>query len=242
MMTEDKILLAARYVEGDMDEAEKADFEMRMQNDVELQQHLKDYRHIHQSLKMQLAPDQQDLAFKESLRHVGPTYFATPKVLTFKTSLKWLSGVAAVLIVGLLVWAPWRSNLYDTYNNDAKMLVTERGAEKTTDLDRAATFFNDKKYKEAQNLLAKLTLEQPGNAMVSYYYGLTLIETNTLNEGRSTLTQVYNGESAFKYDAAYAMAMSYLKEDKKEECKAWLKKIPSGTTHYQKATTLLDKL
>lgn len=242
MMTEDKILLAARYVEGDMDEAEKADFEMRMQNDVELQQHLKDYRHIHQSLKIQLAPDQQDLAFKKTLRHTGPAYFETPKVVTFKTSLKWLSGVAAVLIVGLLVWAPWRSNLYQTYHSDAKMLVTERGAEKATDLDRAATFFNDKKYKEAQDLLAKLTLQQPGNAMVSYYYGLTLIETNTLSEGRSTLTQVYNGESAFKYDAAYAMAMSYLKEDKKDECKAWLKKIPIGTTHYQKAATLLDKL
>jgi hypothetical protein len=242
MMTEDKILLAARYVEGDMDEAENADFEMRMQNDVELQQHLKDYRHIHQSLKMQLAPDQQDLAFKETLRQTGPAYFEMPKVVSFKTNLKWLSGVAAVLIVGLLVWAPWRSNLYQTYNNDTKMLVTERGAEKTTDLDRAAAFFNDKKYKEAQDLLAKLTLQQPGNAMVSYYYGLTLIETNTLSEGRSTLTQVYNGESAFKYDAAYAMAMSYLKEDKKEDCKAWLKKIPSGTTHYQKAIALLEKL
>lgn len=241
-MTEDKILLTARYVEGDMNEAENADFEMRMQSDVELQQHLKDYHRIHQSLKIQLAPDQQDLAFKETLSQVGPQYFATPKVVSFKSNLKWLTGVAAVLIIGLLVWAPWRSNLYQTYHVDAQMLVTERGAEKITDLDKAAAFFNDQKYVEAQKLLAKLAQQQPENAMINYYYGLSLIEINKLVEARNTLTAVYANESVFKYDAAYAIAMGYLKEDQKSDCKIWLQKIPEGTTHYQKAIELLDKL
>lgn len=241
-MTEDKILLTARYVEGDMNEAENADFEMRMQNDAELQQHLKDYKHVHQSLKIQLAPNQQDLAFKETLSRTGPQYFAEPKVVSFKANLKWLTGVAAVLIIGLLVWAPWRSNLYETYHTDTQMLVTERGAEKTTDLDKAAAFFNDKKYVEAQNLLTKLAQQQPENAMINYYYGLSLIATNTLGEGRTILTKIYGNESVFKYDAAYAIAMSYLKEDQKADCKIWLQKIPQGTTHYQKAIELLGKL
>ncbi|WP_152969609.1 hypothetical protein [Pedobacter sp. Hv1] len=241
-MTEDKILLTARYVEGDMDEAENADFEMRMQSDTELQEHLKDYKHVHQRLKIQLAPDQQDIAFKETLKHTGAQYFAAPKVVSFKTNLKWLSGVAAVLIIGLLVWAPWRSNLYQTYHIDAQMLVTERGAEKITDLDKAAVLFNDQKYVEAQNLLAKLVQQQPENAMIHYYYGLSLIEINKLVEARSILTPVYGNESVFKYDAAYAIAMSYLKEDQKSDCKIWLQKIPEGTTHYQKAIELLGKL
>lgn len=242
MMTEDKILLTARYVEGDMDEAENADFEMRMQNDPELQQHLKDYNQIHQRLKIQLAPDQQDIAFKETLKQTSPVYFAEPKVVSFKRNLKWLSSIAAVLIIGLLVWAPWRSNLYETYHSGAQMLVAERGAEKTTDLDKAAAFFNDKKYAEAEVILAKLTQQQPENAMINYYYGLALIETDNLTKSRTILDPIYNGESVFKYDAAYAMAMSFLKEDNKVACKTWLEKIQSGTAPYQKAKELLTKL
>lgn len=241
-MNEDKILATARYVEGDMDEAEHADFEMRMELDVELQQHLKDYQLIHQSLKMQLAPDQKDKAFKASLAEIGPTYFAEPKVVAFKPNLKWLSGVAAVLIVGLLVWAPWRSNLYQSYSVNAQMLVTERGAEKASDLDKAATFFNEKKYTEAADLLAKLAQQQPGNAMINYYYGLSLIETDQLEKSRGILSNLANGESVFKYDASYALALSYLKEGKKEECKTWLQKIPQGTAPYQKAKDLLSEL
>ncbi len=241
-MTEDKILLVARFVEGDMDEAESATFEGRMQNDAELQQHLKDYQSIHQHLKVQLAPDEKDLAFKAQLSEIGRSYFEAPKVVSLTSRLKWLSGVAAVLIVGLLIWAPWRDNLYQAYGAPSQMLVTERGSEKTTNLDQAAAAFNDKKYAEAATLLAKLAQQEPENTMVNYYYALSLIETDQLAQSRTILNSLYTGESIFKYDAAYALAMSYLKVDQKEECKIWLQKIPQGTAPYPKAKALLSEL
>ncbi|MBB2144159.1 hypothetical protein GM921_01565 [Pedobacter sp. LMG 31464] len=242
-MTEDKILLTARYAEGDLNEDESAAFETRMQSDEELQQHLKDYQHIHQSLKMQLANDANDERFKNTLKGLNKQYFRDePKVISFKPALKWLTGVAAVLIVGLLVWAPWRSNLYEKYANNGQMLVTERGAEATTDLDKAAALYNEKNYSAAKTILEKLYVKEPANAMLGYYYGLTLLETTQLDSGRKVLTQIYTGESVFKYDSAYGIALSYLKEDKKAECKTWLQKIPKGTTHYQQAIELIEKL
>ena len=42
MMIEDKILLTARYAEGDLNELEQAEFEQRLQHDTELKQHLTD--------------------------------------------------------------------------------------------------------------------------------------------------------------------------------------------------------
>ena len=242
-MIEDKILLTARYAEGDLNEAEQAEFENRLRDDIELKQHLADYHHIHQSLKLELATDKETELLKDTLKEFNKAYFVDkPKTIAFKPYLKWLSGIAAVLVIGLLLWAPWNSNLYEQYAGNNQMLVAERGVEQDNDLDKAAALYNEKKFAEAQPVLENLSLKHPNDAMISYYYAQTLIETANLNKARAVLQNVYQGDSAFKYDAAYAIAMSFLKVNEKAECKLWLQKIPEGTTNYQKAKDLIGKL
>ncbi|TKC08238.1 hypothetical protein FA048_13860 [Pedobacter polaris] len=243
MMAEDKILLVARYSEGDMDENEIANFKTQLQDDVELQQNLKEYQNIHQSLKMQLANDESDQRFKQHLNTLGRQHFSEEvKVISFRPYKKWLPAVAAILVVGLLLWAPWNSSLYSNYADNGQMLITERGAAQQTNLDVAASFYNDKDYVAAEKLLEREYLANLQNEMVGYYYGIALIETHQEEVARTVLTKIYIGESAFKYDAAYYIALSYLKEDKNTDCIAWLKKIPPGTGRYAKATELLTKL
>lgn len=240
MMTEDKILWVARYVEGDMDDAEIADFESHLSTDIVLQQNLKDYIDIHQSLKMKLVTDKE---LVQTLKGFNKQYFTTEaKVILFKPILKWLGGVAAILVIGLFIWAPWNGNLYESYVDDSKMLVIERGAEVTTDLDKAASFYNEKKYEEAKTILEKLYAKQPLNSIVAYYYGLSLMKTNAIKEARKVLEPIYNGESVYKYDSAYAIALSYLKQNNEAVCKTWLHKIPAETTRYQQAKKLLAEL
>jgi hypothetical protein len=242
-MIEDKILLTARYAEGDLTESEHAAFEERLQEDVELKQHLADYHHIHQSLKIALGTDKAAEVFRETLKGFNKEFFVTePKTISFKPYVKWFGAAAAVLVIGLMLWAPWNVNLYNQYAGDHQMLVAERGLEQETDLDRAAAFYNEKKFVEAQSILGDLATKDPNNTMVKYYYGQTLIETDALTKAREVLQGIYKGESVFKYDAAYAIAMSYLKVNQKVECKIWLQKIPSGTTNYQKAKDLIEKL
>jgi len=241
-MTEDKILLTARYVEGDMDQVERAGFEKRMQEDADLQQHLKDYNEIHQSLKIHLATDQKDQLI-DTLNAFNEQYFkAESKVVLMKQYIKWFTAVAAVLFAGLLIWAPWQEDLYHSYAIGNKMMVTERGAEKETRLDKAASLYNKGDYNAAKNLLEKEYTIQPNNAMLGYYYGISLIETAQINEGRGILLKIFAGESVFKYDAAYFIAMSYLKEKNRTGCKAWLQKIPAGTSHYNQAQELIKIL
>jgi len=240
---EDKILLTARYVEGDLSETEKIEFEAALLNDQTLQQHLKDYQHVHQSLKMQLVRDDRDKLFLETLTTFNKTYFKTEeKVLSLKSYIKWMGAVAAVLVVAVLIWAPWNKDLYQQYAGDQQMMVAERGEVKETALSKAAALFNEKKYTEAKPILEQLTKTQPTNAMIAYYYAYTLLQTNNIEDGRLRLIQLYNGESAFKYDAAFAIALSYLKDRNQQESRTWLLKIPAGTAHYQKATSLLEKL
>jgi predicted Zn-dependent protease len=243
MMIEDKILLVARYVENDLDEAEKTVFENRLLTDVELQQHLARYHDIHQSLKMQLANDANDKQFKATLKELNKRHFKTEtKVISFRPILKWASGIAAILVIGLFIWSPWRDDPFDQLLNESTMQVTERGADQLSDLDKASDYFNDKNYPAAKVLLQKLYTADPTNAMVAYHYGLTLAATNSPKEGRDILIKLYNGESVFKYDSAYAIALSYLNEDKTVDGKTWLQKIPKGTRLYDQAIALKEKL
>lgn len=240
-MTEDKILWTARFVGGDLSEAEQAEFEAQLQTDAELQQHLENYHRANSELRLHLAPDADRAALQETLKTLGKQHFAETKVVSLKPFIKWASGIAAVLVLGLFIWAPWRGSLYQQYNTPDQMLVTERGASET-ELDKAASLYNDGKFAQAQPLLEKLYNEDTRNAQLAYYYGKTLLATQETIKGRQVLTAVYDGESAFKYDAAYAIALSYLKENNKADCKKWLQKIPESTTHYQKVTELIQKL
>lgn len=243
MMTEDKILLTARFVEGDMSKTESDAYELRLESDLTLKKHLKDYKNIHQTLKMHIGNVEIDEKFKLDVREIGNPYFAEgPAVISFRPFKKWLPAVAAVMVVGLMLWAPWNQDIYERYADNGQMLVTERGAEKQTNLDVAAAFFNDKKYVEAERLLEKEYLVNPNNEMVGYYFGITLIENKKGDVARTVLSKIYEGQSAFKYDAAYYVALSFLKEDKNADCRLWLQKIPAGTTHYKQAIELIQKL
>ena len=242
-MTEDKILWTAQYVEGDLDEAQRLEFENFLTEDEELKQYLADYYDIHSSLEMELAVDSQRSALVDTLQTLNIQHFTAEqaKVVKLSSYLRWVSGVAAVLVIGMFIWAPWKGDLYDQFNTATQMNVAERGAE-VSDLDKAAALFNAHKYNEAKIALAKLKSADPENAMVAYFYGVSLIETNEIAKGRLLLEDLFKGKSVYKYDAAYAVAMSYLKEDKKADTKFWLEKIPDGAVQYEKAQVLLKKL
>ncbi|WP_293299030.1 hypothetical protein [Pedobacter sp. UBA4863] len=242
-MTKDKILWTAQYVEGDLNQAERLEFENLLLHDQELKQYLADYYAIHGSLQMQLSNDAGRDVLVGTLQMLNKEHFVAeqPKVVKLSSYIKWVSGVAAVLVLVMFIWAPWKGDLYEQFNTVPQMNVAERGAE-ITDLDQAATLFNDQKYTEAKAVLAKLNSTDPENAMVAYYYSVSLIATNEVAKGRLLLEDLFKGESVYKYDAAYAMALSYLKEDKKADTKFWLEKIPNEAVQYEKAQQLLREL
>jgi len=240
---EDKILLTARYVEGDMDEAERKRFEFRMQEELDLQQHLKDYTDVHQSLRIYLLNDPVEELFRDIPIHFGKSYAVEAnKSVATKPLLRWLSGTVALLLTGLMIWAPWRQNLYDDYSGNSEMMIAEKGVERADHIERAAALYNNKEYAEAAQLLAASYQSSPENPVTAFYYGKTLIEINQIQKSRSVLIPVYKGTSDFRYDAAYAIALSYLKEKNQSEARIWLLKIPAATAHAEQARSLLGKI
>ena len=260
MLNEDKLLAVARYIEGDMDLQEKEAFESLLSKDAELQEMEADYRNIHQTLKMRIAPSEEDKQMQTTLSALNTQYFKAAateatsnspmiqppggksvKIVSMKPYMKWIS-VAAVLVIGLFVWAPWSPSLYDQYGFSKQMSIAERGVEQKDQMAKAAAFYNDGDYAEARKILQQEYMMSPQNPMLAYYFAITLIETNQEYEARTVLVNLYNGESVFKYDAAFYVALSFVREGDNKQALEWLAKVPKENVNYAKAMSLSQKL
>jgi len=233
----------ARFAEGDMTEEERLQFSAALQTDQELAKQLSEYHHIHSSLRMKLADDQNDKAFKASLDILGKEYFAkSGRVIPLKRYITWAASIAAVFVL-FLIWAPWRTNVYDQYAITSMPAIAERGEGNIQqEMQEAANAFNKKDFSLAEVKLKNVLRSDPTNQMAMLYYGISLTETGQSEEARKHLIKVFDGESVFKYDAGFYIALSYLKEKKEKECIEWLKKIPSDAANYEKAQKLIREL
>lgn len=242
MANEDKLTDVARYVEGDMEAGELQAFEVSLQGDAELRGLLSEYKDIHQTLKMKIAPDAGDKAVENTLLELNGKYFRKEgKTMALNGYLKWIS-IAAVLLIGLLVWAPWSGGLYEKYTISREMSVAERGTGAEQKIEDAAALYNSGDFSGAAKILAPVYQANPERAMVAYYYGISLIENNQENEARKVLIKLYEGTSVFKYDALYNIALSYVKEKNDKEALVWLAKIPVSDNNYEQAKELIRKL
>ena len=234
----------ALYVNGDMTGADQQKFEQQLQRDKTLQEQVQQYRQVLAALRIRLAPDEQDQAFSHTLHALNEEYFgpAEESIRPVGIYIKWACAAAAVAIVLIItLFHPWRQNdLYTEYTTLQMIPSAERGDHTDTLLQQAATAFNNKQFGLAQKDLEAAHKLEPDNALIQFYYAVSLVETGDHHTGQPLLEHVYAGNSVFKYDAAYFLALSYLKINNKNACRQWLQKIPSGTNRYAQAQSLIS--
>lgn len=233
----------ARFAEGDMDAEERFEFENALKTDLNLQADLAYYQNVHSSLKMKLGTDVNDREFQDSLSEISKNYFKKQaRVISMRRYVAWTSAIAAVFVL-FLVWAPWHKDLYRQYADTNMIAMAERGDHTIGDqMQKAAEAFNKKDFSTAKTLLEKVNKSDPENSMAQFYYGITLLETGDIQTSRKVLNKVYKGQSILKYDAAFYMALSFLKEKNNPQVIEWLKRIPEDSSRYEKSQDLLNKL
>jgi len=144
--------------------------------------------------------------------------------------------------LALLIWAPWSSGLYKAYSFSRTMTLTGTAAGQQEGLSEAAELYNNGHYSRARKILQKAYMFNPQNPQLTYYFAITLIETGQGYEARTLFKHLYEGTSAFKYDAVFYTALSFIKEDNKSGAISWLQKIPADDRNYAKAKELISKL
>ncbi|HTN21075.1 MAG TPA: hypothetical protein VL125_11395 [Pelobium sp.] len=228
------------YADGEMEASTIKSFEEALREDADLRAELKLYQSVKGTLKSNLAPDKADAEFKATLKQFNQQHFKKPKAKIIAFSKIWYA--AAVLVIGLLIWAPWNKNLYNQYADTEMISFAERGNNDQADLQNATDAFNERNFEEVKKILNPLVQQDSTNDLLRFYLGVAQLETDSVIIARTNLIKVATKESLLKYDATFYVALSYLKEKNKEQCKVWLHKIPKDAAVYSKAQELLNKL
>ena len=244
--------MISRYLDGAMNEEEVKAFEEQMQGDTDLKNEVDLYRDVNETLQMQLHPGENEVALRNTLEGMRSQYFAKeviserPKGRIISMSrTRWVAALAAVFIgiVMLTIWSPWKKEgLYQQYASIQMPGATERGTRGDSILKQATEDFNNKKFAAAIPSFESILKNDPQNSFVNYYYAIALLENGQTQQSRDQFTQLFNGNSLFRYDAAFYMALSYLKEKDNANCKIWLNEIPADAGLYGRAQELLKKL
>lgn len=237
-----------QYLDGEMNAEELKAFETAMLQDAELKNEVELLRDVNTSLQAKLHPGENEMALRSSLKKMNAEYFSTKteqaKIIPLSRR-RWMTAVAAVFVLALLltVWQPWKKEeLYNQYAAIQMPGTTERGAAADSLLKLAVENFNNNKFAKAIPAFETVLKDSSQNSFVQYYYAIALLQNGDIERSRTQLTELYNGVSLFKYDAAFYMALSYLKEKNKPACKDWLNKIPADAGPYSKAQELLKKM
>lgn len=243
-----------RYTNGDMSPDEEAAFEKALQEDPELQELLTLQREVEAGLQQHFGADEKREQLKATLQPLQQAYFngqqAQPaiasrppaKVVPFRKYLAIATRIAAVLVMGLFLWNPSSDSLYEKYASTRMEDQTERGTHTDSVLTAAVAAFNSKDYVVAAVDLAEVVQTEPTNTYAAFYLGVALLQTDQIAQARTIFEQLIRGGSAFKYDATFYQALSYLREHDKATARDWLEKIPADAPLYGKAKELMKKL
>ncbi len=236
----------SRYVDGEMDATEKKAFEELLLQDTGLQKEVALFTEVNKKLKAYLHPDEEEQALRNTLEELRQEYFKNSGAKLRRLSkVRRLAAAmaAAIVIIALVIWSPWsQRDLYRQYASLEMPPVETRGITEDSLQRLVVTSFNDKKFEATLPLFEQLLQLDSSSAYLHFYYALALMETNRYTQSRNELLQLYNGNSLFRYEAAFYMALGYLKEKNYTACREWLNKIPADAGIYSKAQSLLKEL
>jgi predicted Zn-dependent protease len=236
----------ARYVEGDMTADERSAFETNLASDAALRQQLALYQEVNASLQQNFRADEQRQQLQHTMQSLRGEFFGAAsqpaKVIPFKRYLRAAVAVAAILIAVVFVWQPWKPSLFNKFSETSMVAPAERGNNASSLLQQAVTAFNKKEYAAAETLLQQVKEHDTANSYVNFYYGVALLKNGRVAEARRIFEQLYAGQSAFKFEAAFFQALGYLAEKNNAASKEWLHKIPADAANYDKAQELLQEL
>ncbi|SJZ41091.1 DNA-directed RNA polymerase specialized sigma subunit, sigma24 family [Chitinophaga eiseniae] len=239
-MTADDLVAADRFLAGQMPEAEKRLFDARLKTDATLNQQVKRFELFRQLLAQRICKDPSRDALLHQLFSRRNAWFAqkestpTPIRNTVILIALFAAGIAIMLYV-----SPWRKNIYRQFAS------TEMQAPDADSLrlpKEAIEKFNRGHFADAITILDKVLQQYPNNLYARYYRGVCKVDLNQLQPARADLVQVYQQSNDLKYEAAFYMGLSYLKEGHKQECLDWLLKIPPQAPNYVKVQKLIEEL
>lgn len=258
-----------RYAEGEMDAAERGQFENRLQSDQELRAELEIYLELKATLQERLTPDATGDSLGQRLTQLNTEYFKPPPFVDSKSlqsadlkappsvnlkaqasvrriiPVRWITAAAAAILVvvaGIYLLRPDRNARLDKLGETTMPGTTERGGGADTLLETAAGWFNKGDFARARPLLDSAVKKDSANQLALLYRGIAAWHTGSIDAARDDWMHIYSGVSLLRYEAAFYLALSYAAGKDKAKALEWVERIPADAPVYSKAKELKNSL
>tara|TARA_R110002124_G_scaffold110652_2_gene264154 strand:- start:653 stop:1378 length:726 start_codon:yes stop_codon:yes gene_type:complete len=240
-MNEENYILFDQYLQEELSNAEKINFEKELTDNPELAAAFGAFKEANEQLEVKFGFETERNAFIDNLKAIFKEQLPAPKakVVQFKPWM-YMAAASVALLFGIFVFNSNSNPSFDDYNQYENAYFTERG-DAVANVKLAETAFNDKKYQEAIPLFEAL-LKENKTAELQYYYGVALLETNKTKEAEVVFNELQSGNSIYKNKAIWSLALAKLKQKEYKACKEILLTIPADYENYDQVQKLLKDL
>jgi Lipoprotein NlpI, contains TPR repeats len=234
---------AALYVMNELPESEKQSFEQLLNEQPALQEIIAQGREAIEWIRRSLTPDNTKRELMQLLADMRQRWFYGKERDTNRMGW-YVMGITvlAMLIAGLLFISPWHKDVYRQFAPTEMIHHPVPDNDTSRLLHEASRNFNRRRFTAAIQQLDRVVQLDPSNSFARYYRGVSLVEINRQPQAREDLQAVFNSNKPIRYDAAFYMALSFLKERDKQRALDWLLKIPPQAAVYAKAQKLMEEL
>jgi hypothetical protein len=240
-MNEEHFLAFDQYLQGEMTDEDKLIFEEQMKSDPEMASAFETFKDLNLHLEHKFGQADELESFKDNLKGISKKHFknSKPKVIAFKP-WQYAAAASVAVLFGILFLDQKSNPTFEEYNQPETAFFTERG-EANDNLKLAQDAFNAKQYKTAIPLFETI-LKTDQSAEIQYFYGVSLLEENKLQEAETVFTALETGNSIYKNKAIWSLALSKLKQKDFKSCKELLLTIPEDYEGNDEVDALLEEL
>jgi len=238
------------YLDNALSAAERTDFEAAVSADPALADALAQVREARERLAQQWTQEGAEAALRNTLKDLGKQHFGedkanSPTPLRSTRIRRWMAAAAAaVTLVVWLSWPPGADALYDRYRvfPEAAFALKSGNTSAAQNLNAASKSFNAKDFVPALSVLNAHLSATPDDLEARFFAGLCQLELGQFAASEATFRQIISPENVWSGEARWYLALTYLREKKREQCKEILGQIPPSDAHHAAAQELLKKL
>jgi tetratricopeptide (TPR) repeat protein len=204
------------YLDGDLSGADLAQFEAAMQDKPALAKAVELHRRVAAVMTDRLRNREQDEALKRILEKAGSQYFTEKKPepagkRVVMTPLRWATVAACAAVLALLVFMLSPTDLYDDYKLPFPNSDFAEMSDGSDPLTRAGEAFRKKDYPAALGFFDEHLKRQPEDSRALLFRGICLVETGDPAAAVPVFEKVMKGQSVYRADAAWYLALAYVK-------------------------------
>ena len=233
-----------RYLNGELDNAEKTAFEEQLSSDTSLQQSVTNTQDLITGIKGTILRQEIAAIHLEEQQKAQFLNNTSENDNQPARKIYWAYGLAASVSIILLLWAglfnsPSGQELFSEYYQQYPNLISLRNDDASSFV-KGMKFYTAAQYDEAIPLLESASVAEEADRQ--FYLGLSHLSLQQTDKALGYLQPLNTDSNKYHQQVTWYLALAYLQAGQKARAIDQLRSIKANEYQYQSAVKLLDEL